>query len=141
MPSGFLPWYQRKLLGWLLPGSVTANGDVQIGPIPKGTPVDLIGNLDLLSEDPGWLASLSRTWKLLGIALRLRHDLAAMPAQADDATAARIFAPLGRELYGLSSCPDFVVNRGHYFGTAMFAEEPGLSDANKLALIEFLKTF
>ena len=22
---------------------------------------------------------------------------------------------LGRELYGLSICPDYVVNRGHYF--------------------------
>jgi hypothetical protein len=33
-----------------------------------------------------------------------------------------------------------VVNRGHYFGTDMFKEEPGLSDADKRALIEFLKT-
>ncbi len=48
--------------------------------------------------------------------------------------------PLGRELYALSMCPDFVVNRGHYFGTDMFAEEPGLSDSEKRDLIEFLKT-
>jgi hypothetical protein len=33
------------------------------------------------------------------------------------------------------------VNRGHYFGTDMFKEEPGLSDQDKWALIEFLKTF
>ena len=44
-------------------------------------------------------------------------------------------------LLALSKCPDFVVNRGHYFGTSMFKEEPGLSDADKRALIEFLKTF
>lgn len=141
VPSGFLPGYAKTLLGWVLPGAVTANGDVQIGPIPKGTPVDLIGNLDPLPEDPGWLASLSRDWKLLGMALRLRHDLAAMPANADDATAARILTPLGRELYGLSNCPDYVVNRGHYFGTDLFVEEPGPSDDDKRALIEFLKTF
>jgi hypothetical protein len=38
-------------------------------------------------------------------------------------------------------CPDYVVNRGHYFGTDKFSEEPGLSDDDKRALIEFLKTF
>jgi len=34
-----------------------------------------------------------------------------------------------------------VVNRGHYFGTSYFKEEPGLSDDDKRALIEFVKTF
>jgi len=63
-----------------------------------------------------------------------------MPANADDATARQIFTPLGRELYTLSICPDFVVNRGHYFGTDMFSEEPGLRDNEKRDLIEFLKT-
>lgn len=144
VPSGFLPWYVTALrgpIGWLFPGVFTASGDVKIGPIPKGTPVGLIGNFDPLPEDTGWLADLSRAWKLLGLVLQLRHDLAAMPANADDATAARIFEPLGRELYELSVCPDYVVNRGHYFGTDKFDEEPGLSDADKYALIEFLKTF
>ena len=40
----------------------------------------------------------------------------------------------------LSKCPDYIVNRGHYFGTSRFKEEPGLSDQEKNALIEFLKT-
>jgi hypothetical protein len=40
----------------------------------------------------------------------------------------------------LSKCPDYVVNRGHYFGTG-FDGEPALSDQDKGALIEFLKTF
>jgi hypothetical protein len=144
VPSGFQPWYLRALrapLSWLIPGLVTANGDLQIGPIPKGTPVDLIGNFDLLPEDAGWFAGLSRAWKVLGLIARLRHDLTAMAGNADDATAARIFEPLGRELYELSVCPDYVVNRGHYFGTDLFVEEPGLSDVDKGALIEFLKTF
>jgi len=34
-------------------------------------------------------------------------------------------------LLELSKCPDFVVNRGHYFGTDKLAEEPGLSDPQK----------
>ena len=144
VPSGFLPWYVTALrgpIGWLFPGVFTASGDVRIGPIPKGTPVGLIGNFDPLPEDTGWLSSLSRAWKLLGLVLQLRRDLAAMPANADDVAAARIFEPLGQELHELSVCPDYVVNRGHYFGTDKFDEEPGLSDADKYALIEFLKTF
>jgi hypothetical protein len=43
-------------------------------------------------------------------------------------------------LLELSKCKDLVVNRGHYFGTDRFAEEPGLTDAQKLDLVEFLKT-
>jgi hypothetical protein len=45
------------------------------------------------------------------------------------------------KLLEMSKCPDFVVDRGHYFGTSAFKEEPGLSDEDKRALIEFLKTF
>jgi len=34
------------------------------------------------------------------------------------------------------------VNRGHYFGTSLADDgEPALSDDDKRALIEFLKTF
>jgi hypothetical protein len=44
-------------------------------------------------------------------------------------------------LLALSKCKDFVVNRGHYFGTDLSKREPGLSDEDKRALIEFLKTF
>ena len=43
-------------------------------------------------------------------------------------------------MLALSKCPDLVINKGHYFGTSLFAEEPGLSDADKRALIAFLKT-
>jgi len=114
---------------------------VQIGPIPKGTPINLLGNFDPLPEDPGVLAGLSRAWSLLGLVGRLRHDMAAIPENADDETARRILTPLGQELYKLGNCPEYVVNRGHYFGTDRFAEEPALSDPDKRALIEFLKTF
>ena len=50
-------------------------------------------------------------------------------------------------LLEMSKCPDYVVNRGHYFGTgytepgdANPLNEPALSDPDKRALIEFLKT-
>jgi hypothetical protein len=63
-------------------------------------------------------------------------------------------AKLREPLLKLSKCPDFVVNRGHYFGTAKFNDtdglsddekafgtEPVLSEEDKRALIEFIKTF
>jgi hypothetical protein len=48
-------------------------------------------------------------------------DLKALPRGANDEQARQVF-------------PDYVVNRGHYFGA-------DLSDADKQALITFLKTF
>ena len=55
--------------------------------------------------------------------------------------ARKAFANLVQPMLELNKCPDFIVNRGHYFGTSYFNEEPGLSDQDKRALIEFLKTF
>ena len=44
------------------------------------------------------------------------------------------FAGALQALVEFSKCPDYVVNRGHYFGTQ-------LSDTDKQALIAFLKMF
>ena len=55
--------------------------------------------------------------------------------------AEQVFKNLVGPLLSFSKCPDFEVNRGHYFGTSYFQEEPGLSDDDKRSLIEFLKTF
>ena len=52
-----------------------------------------------------------------------------------------MFSDAVPKLMELSKCPDYVVNRGHYFGTSLFTDEPGLSDADKTALISLLKTF
>ncbi len=71
----------------------------------------------------------------------MKHDLEALPKGASDDEARKVFANLVDPLLELSKCPDYVVNRGHYFGTSYFAEEPALSDDDKLALIEYLKTF
>jgi hypothetical protein len=143
VPAGFVPALLRRLSGIVnlfFAGAARSNGDLWIGPIPKGTPVNLLGNFDPLAEEPGFFNGLSRSWDLLELLLRVRHDLAAMPKDADDETAQEIFAPLGRRLYEMGNCPDYEINRGHYFGTDLFTEEPPLSDADKNALIEFLKT-
>jgi hypothetical protein len=42
--------------------------------------------------------------------------------------------PVGDSLLELSKCPDLIVNRGHYFGTSSFQEEPGLSDDKRAHL-------
>jgi hypothetical protein len=97
--------------------------------------------LDVLSPstDPGERAAHDA--KVVGLLAQLKHDLEALGPNPTDEEARKVFAPLGRRLFELSKCPDYVVNRGHYFGTDKFSEEPGLSDDDKRALIEFLKTF
>ena len=36
---------------------------------------------------------------------------------------------IAKEMLDMSKCPDYVINKGHYFGTDYFTEEPGLVDA------------
>ena len=83
---------------------------------------------------------LEQRGKLLAFVARAKGDLKSLPANASDADARQAFADLVQPLIDISKCPDFVVNRGHYFGTDYFAEEPALSDVDKRALIAFLKT-
>ncbi len=144
IPEGFVPNALRPAQGLLhriLPQFFDASGDIVIGPIPAGVPVNLLANLQPLAESDApaeQVAHLRKVFDLLGA---LKQDLAAAPALASDAELRQKFANLARPMLALSKCPDFVVNRGHYFGTDRFAEEPPLSDADKHALIGFLKTF
>jgi hypothetical protein len=142
VPAGYLPDSLRALLGpghrlfpWLV-----GPGGIEIGPIPKGTPVDLLGNLNLLSESTNPVERAQHEKKVLALLLKAKRDLKALPKGASDEEARKVVANLVDPLLELSKCPDFVVNRGHYFGTSYFKEEPGLSDEDKWALIEFLKT-
>ena len=91
---------------------------------------------------PDLAARTAQLGKLMNVLPRVIRDLASAPANASDAELSTRFADLEQPLLALSKCPDFEVNRGHYFGTSMAEpDEPGLSDADKRALIEFLKTF
>jgi len=143
VPGGFLPDFLKPLLGSgerYFP-SIFGEGGVQIGPIPAGTPVDLLANLDILGEVTDPAERLKRQEKVLNLLLKMKHDLNGLPKGTSDEDAKKVFANLVEPLLELSKCPDFVVNRGHYFGTSMFAEEPGLSDDDKHSLIEYIKTF
>jgi hypothetical protein len=133
--GGFLPDFLQPLVGFFshwLPW-LFGEGGVEIGPIPKGTPINLISNIDLSSSKV----------QLLKLLLKIKKDLKALPRDATDEQGRAALAGLVEPLLEVNKCPDFVVNRGHYFGTDYLPEsegEPGLSDADKQALIEFLKT-
>jgi hypothetical protein len=135
VPAGYVPDELRGLLGighrWF--PSLFGEGGIQIGPIPAGTPVNLLANLDMekVRHDPAAL-------KLL---LKVKHDLESLPKDVSDEEAKKVLSNLVPELLKYNKCPDFVVNRGHYFGTNFLPGEPALSDDDKRALIEFLKTF
>jgi hypothetical protein len=126
-------------LGWkrFLPW---ADPNLEIGPIPAGTPIALLGNLALISESRTLPDRVAHQVKLIEVVGKLVRELKTLPADATDEQARAMFADAVPPLMAISKCPDYVVNRGHYFGTDRFKEEPGLTDADKLALIEFLKT-
>jgi len=101
------------------------------GPIPKGTPVNLLANTNLeLSgvRKAGDLASL------LIDSVKVMKDIKRQGLTGDAATKRWLESDVVKKLYRLNSCPDFIEDRGHYFGT-------DLPDADKSALIEYLKTF
>lgn len=144
IPAGFLPDELKPLQGTLarwLPRWFNAGGDLRIGPIPAGVPVNLLANIPLSAETDDLGEKARYVGRLSELLVKLIGDLKALPADATDAQALQVFRNLAEPMLALSKCPDFVVNRGHYFGTAQFAEEPALSDDDKRALIEFLKTF
>jgi hypothetical protein len=141
--GGYLPGFLRPLLGplqryapWLF-----GDGGVRIGPIPAGIPVSLLGSLELLPDGGSRNEQIKHGAEVLKLLIHVDRELKTLPPQATDDEARKKFADLGERLLKLSKCPDLVVNRGHYFGTDAFKEEPGLSDEDKRALIEFLKTF
>ena len=155
VPTGYLPdgvpvGFLQAMLPWAF-GSGN-NPGLEIGPIPAGTPVDLIANIRLGAED---LTGSDRSDYQKNAAVlipTLVADLSRL-SNATDEQARMTFKNIYPNLLALSKCPDFVVNRGHYFGTSGdaiankersepgLALSPGLSAQDKRALIEFLKTF
>lgn len=112
------PW--RNLLSLLLP-SIFDSGSIIIGPIPTGTPVNMFANLPL-------------SLRSLIVLVRGIAPLARLPSDPTESQATNALNPLVKPLLALNTCPDFVVNKGHYFGA-------DLPDQKKSDLIRFLKTF
>jgi hypothetical protein len=143
VPGGFLPGSLKSLLNplhrWL--PSIFGPGEIKVGPIPKGTPVNLLSNTELYKDDATLAENLPRYVQLLELLKKATHDLKEIPQDPTDEGARKAFANLGGPLLSLSKCPDFEVNRGHYFGAGLTSETTALSEADKEALIQFLKTF
>jgi hypothetical protein len=98
------------------------------GPIPKGTPVNLLANTDLELNSLGKAGKLG---KFLLHTVEVLKTVKAKGLTGDDAT--RELIKLVPDLYKLNACPDFIEDKGHLFGT-------DLPDADKRALVEYLKT-
>jgi cytochrome c5 len=99
------------------------DGYINIGPIPKGAPINLIANVE---PDFGQLVVLQA--KIAKALLKI-HTQNLSSEQATDELIKAV-----PELLAANKCPDFVEDKGHYFGT-------DLPDNDKRALIEYLKTF
>jgi hypothetical protein len=157
VPDGFVPEALQPLQGMLhrwLPWLVKEQGDIVLGPIPKGVPVALLSNIKLRAEADGLGDKATHVKDVGELLIKLKLALRSAPANASDEELRRHFASVREPMMALSKCPDFVVNRGHYFGTAefnrqdglsaderAFGTEPELGDEDKRALVAFLKTF
>ncbi len=132
---GFLPDFLRPLMGFFSTWwpNVFSEDGISVGPIPKGTPINLLSNIDLQKQD-----------KLIKLVPQIIHDFTKLPNNPTDEDAKKVFSNLVEPLLEVSKSPDFVINRGHYFGTDYLPAAEGetaLSDSDKKALIEFLKYF
>ncbi len=130
MPASYLK--HKPILRFLLRKNRKKDGNGEdyfaFGPIPKGTPVNLLANTDLEKHN-AW-----KLGKLFVHSVKVMRDIRTQGLTGDAATQRWLSSPVVKELYALNSCPDFIEDRGHLFGTE-------LPDADKRALIEYLKTF
>ncbi len=107
----------------LLRPHADSDGYFRIGPIPEGTPINLLANIGP-DIDPAEFVKLCLKVKAALIKVKNLD-----PAAAKDLLKREV-AP---ELFKVSTCPDLIEDRGHEFGAT-------LAEADKRALIEFLKT-
>ncbi len=111
--------------GWL---TMVLKGDLKIGPIPAGTPVDLIANLDPDKMDKTVAALKQAVWTVKELK-KLDPN-----KKADQQKAEELRNKLERALSAASKCPDIVMDRGHYTAAA-------LTPTEQQDLIDLIKTF
>jgi hypothetical protein len=100
-------------------------GDMRLGPFPKGMPVNLIASMN---PEANPIDSVAAIWKMNKALRQIAKG------NLSDEEATRLFeAEAAPALLKVSKSPDWVEDRGHNFAVP-------LSDEDKLALKEFLKT-
>jgi len=102
--------------GWL--------GGIKIGPIPQGTPINLVMNMNSEAPLDAMLRAGASLWRGCKLADRQKTPEARLRAFEDEAALA---------LMAVNKCPDFVLDRGHWFGES-------LTPRQKHDLKAFLKT-
>ena len=104
-----------------------------LGPIPKGVPINLISNMNLKSSKYALLEAI--------LSLTKGIDRASHIEDEEEKLGAFMEAAL-EPLLTVSKCNDFIVNKGHFFGSEF--EHNGakaLTEEEQFALKEFLKHF
>ncbi len=115
-------------VGFILYFAVGGLGNVRIGPIPEGTPVNLLANV-YPDADPADLKAAFKT----AIKTFADADLRHLDAKDRLELMEEKVVPA---LMKVSKCPDFIMDKGHYY--RWFKD---MSDDDKEALIELFKTF
>jgi len=169
IPKGYLPrrllkWFAPKELMVKGPGSCSPtdaatvafkgtghaadyqdcemNDFLMVGPIPAGVPINLLSNLDLGSNANGKIAFIEDEFHLVKAGVALVEAVMNIRKNKLTGEAARkaFMAKAAAPLLKASKCKDFVVNRGHYFGSKYGPENTaGLTADERTALIEYLK--
>lgn len=125
---GYLYVTLGLLVGLIVYFNAGSLGDVKLGPIPKGTPVNLISNFNPEADQALQISSVKAI--VAGLAeIDSRH----LDPEAADKVLKEKVAPA---LMEVNKCPDFVMDKGHTFEWFK-----SMSDEDKNALIELLKTF
>ena len=125
---GYVAIVLALLVGALLYVISGSLGGLRIGPIPKGTPVSLLGSLNP-EANPADLK------KAIGVTVEALSEIKSQHLSDQDAEAV-LRKRVAPALMKVSKCPDFVMDEGHYFKWF-----DSMSDEDKSALIELLKTF
>ena len=86
---------------------------VRVGPFPKGMPIGLITNIDLMGDELPEDQQDEHRRKLIRLVKRALSDLKGNPDFGGALTG------LADEMFAVSKCKDLVVNKGHYFGTEL----------------------
>jgi mono/diheme cytochrome c family protein len=99
--------------------------DLKLLSFPKGTPVNLVMNLN-----PESVPALLGAYVEGVLAGRPRREFKSLVDQRREAG----LEAMRRKMLELNTCPDFIEDRGHTFGA-------DLSDREKRSLIDYMKTF
>ncbi len=122
MPKDYVPDSLRAIsarMSRLLPSQFRPDGGITIGPSPQGPAGQpAVQPAAVASESSNPIDKLRHAERRLQLLVDLKRYLISLPANAtDEQMVSGIADKMGPTLLALNKCPDFEVNRGHYFGT------------------------